>query len=141
MRTRYWVPEIVVVRNRGVPPCAAISLFASVDRNGRLVRDRTHDGSFRVEQLDDGVGFGEGWRAVATTGRRPVVAEPRDDARIVRALQQEPVGLGAQFLLGADVRGVHASDDHDRERRPDEQQQPKAQAHAARTVYPTPRIV
>ena len=95
----------------------------------------------RVEQLDDGVGLGERWRAVATAGRRPVVAEPRGDARIVRALQQEAVGLGAQLLSGADVRGVHASDDHDRERRRDDEQQPEAQAHAARTVYPMPRIV
>ena len=76
-------------------------LVASVDRDGGLVRDRTHDAALRVEQLDDGVGLGERRlpalvRRAGTSppGAGPVVAEARAMPRIVRALQQEPVGLG-----------------------------------------------
>ena len=123
-------------------------LVVAVDRDGRLVRDRAHDGAVCVEKLDESIRFGELRTAeLFVSGhaglRRPrlVVGESTLDARIVRALQQEPVGRGAQLALRADVRGVDRSEHDERERCRHREQQPDAQAHAGRTVYPMPRIV
>ncbi len=122
----------------------------AVDRNGRLVRDRSHDVAVGVEDLDDGIRFGELRTADLFVSddarlRRPliriVVGEPAPDAGIIGPLQQEPVGRRPQLALRADVRGVDRSEHDERERGRDREQQPDAQAHAGRTVYPMPRIV
>ena len=115
--------------------CSAVRgdrLVGRVDRDGGLVRDRAHDRALRVEQLDDCVGLGQrlpavglavpGQAGTAVAGSGSVVAEPGRDDGIVRALGQEPIGLGAQLALRTDVGGVDAADDDHRERGRDDEQ-------------------
>jgi hypothetical protein len=54
--------------------------------------------------------------------------------RLLRALQQEVVGLGGELIARADVRGIHASDNNDRERDGDYEREANPQHHDVRTL-------
>src|SRR5207245_3113903 len=56
-------------------------------------------------------------------------------------LAQELVGLVAQRVLGADLRGVRAADHRHRHDHRHDDGEAGAQAHDGLAVYPTPRTV
>ena len=109
-----------------------------VDRQRGLPGDRRHDRAVGVEDLGDGVGIRQRGPAVrsAVVG---VLAAAGEAARIGvhearGAREEERVGLGTELAARAHVRGVDTTDDDEPERHGDDERQPQAQAHAARSV-------